>query len=279
MVSQLEDLLLAVLAIVTSLLAIGCRERVPLTTSELERLAERRSRPEDVTSKEGERSNLARDRDPVVTIAWRSTCQPPPAWPFVHCIAEARLADVTLDDGQLHVASARRVDRSFLIPHRADVTVDLDRLETAELRIKSEIPDFSPSWGVGGMLGGPGLLVSLVGSFFPGEWISIDAGATVTAPQIVGFGGVALRPFELGIVRPFVGGAASAGIVGESAEGPGTTALAGPRVGLDIAPNRSRLLVRIETDLLYRLDGGLAPFVTQTGRWLPWGGISLVRVF
>lgn len=271
----LSSLALAVLLAASA----GCRQKVRIPSNRLAQVTQYDGEESIEYHGDDKRVDISPERDPDLRIEWRGECDPPPNWPFKLCLAGARLEEAHVNRGKIQLEDARRLDRSFLFPaKRKQTSFGQQRVESATLVLKRKRPDFRPSWAIGGMVGGPGIYLSLFGEYFPARWLSFDVGGAVTAPLGSAFAGAKFRPIGLGPIRPFAGASATFALLGESEQGPGTLFAWSPRVGLDIELNGRRTLLRLEGNLLRHIDGERALGLADSD-WAPWGGVSLAAVF
>ena len=109
------------------------------------------------------------------------------------------------------------------------------------------------------------------------RWLGLEAGGFLwNAPVLEAYAAMRIRPVKLGPIAPFFGWFVSGFNADGGTQGAENHDGIGPRLGLDLDLMRGHLVLTVEGDLAHPMDSDQTWFAHEKGRWVPWGGGSVV---
>lgn len=174
-----------------------------------------------------------------------------------------------------------RVRTSVFFGRDRKVIADLREIKKASIVLHHwDPPSWRPIWGVGFSAAGASGIAGVNVQFLPAAWLALEAGTLPAADLAAGFAAFRVRPVELGMVRPFVGGFLHGAAMYDPSTGKSDhLGATGGRAGLDLELARGHWIVTLEADLARNLAEDKEYFGDQHGTWLPWGGASVAYFF
>jgi len=174
-----------------------------------------------------------------------------------------------------------RVRTSVFLGQDRKVVAEVREIKKARIVLHNwDPPGWRPTWGVGFSVAGASGIAGVNVQVLPASWLALEAGTLPAADLAAGFAAFRLRPFDLGYVRPFVGGFIHGAAMFDPSTGKSDHMGAmGPRAGLDLELARGHWIITLEADLARNLAEDKEYFGDQHGTWLPWGGASVAYFF